>query len=132
MKLAVMCLCLLHFTVVGAGQFSRKEPRKDRGNAPARAQKPQPLGTGSVILGRQRPLFARRGQYERQRIHTSKPRVTPARPNGALAYSKAGPRPVKPKCSQLTQSCLPQFGCCDTNAACHCRFFNAICFCRRS
>lgn len=34
-------------------------------------------------------------------------------------------------CSQLTQSCVPQFGCCDPQALCHCRFFNAICFCRR-
>uniref|UniRef100_A0A8C2ZTQ8 Agouti domain-containing protein n=1 Tax=Cyclopterus lumpus TaxID=8103 RepID=A0A8C2ZTQ8_CYCLU len=133
MKLAVMWLCLLHLTVVVAGQYTRKEHRKDRSNAPAKApQNIVGVSTGSVISGRQRPLFARRGQYERQRIHTKKPRVVPSRPNGALPPSKAAPKPVMPKCSQLTQSCLPQFGCCDTSAACHCRFFNAICFCRRS
>ncbi|XP_068438401.1 agouti-signaling protein-like [Clinocottus analis] len=136
MKLAVLCLCLLHLTVVSAGQYTRKPPRNGHGNAagsPAKApQKPQPLGTGSVIQGRQRPLFARRGQYERQRIHTSKPKVVPVAPNGALPPSRAAVKPVKPKCSQLTQSCLPQFGCCDSGATCHCRFFNAICFCRRS
>ncbi|XP_034416633.1 general transcription and DNA repair factor IIH helicase subunit XPD-like [Cyclopterus lumpus] len=49
MKLAVMWLCLLHLTVVVAGQYTRKEHRKDRSNAPAKApQKPQPLGTATV------------------------------------------------------------------------------------
>ncbi|XP_031728179.1 agouti-signaling protein-like [Anarrhichthys ocellatus] len=129
MKLAVVCFCfcILHLTAVSAGQYGRKSEAS--AEAP---QKPQPLGTGSLIKGRQRPLFARRGQYERQRIHTSKSNVVPVPPNGAPPPSKVAPKPVKPKCSQITQSCLPQFGCCNSNATCHCRFFNAICFCRRS
>ncbi|XP_054479316.1 agouti-related protein-like [Anoplopoma fimbria] len=135
MKLAVMWLCILHLTVVSAGLYNRNDPRAGHSNVPgsrAKApQKTQPPSTGSLIQGRQGPLFARRGQYERQRIHASKPKVVPALPNSAPPPSKAAPNPVKPECSQLTQSCLPQFGCCDQGATCHCRFFNAICFCRR-
>uniref|UniRef100_A0A3B4AE11 Agouti domain-containing protein n=1 Tax=Periophthalmus magnuspinnatus TaxID=409849 RepID=A0A3B4AE11_9GOBI len=45
---------------------------------------------------------------------------------------KPASKPTTPRCSQLTQSCLPQDGCCDSWASCHCHFFNAICFCRRN
>uniref|UniRef100_A0A3B3VD41 Agouti domain-containing protein n=1 Tax=Poecilia latipinna TaxID=48699 RepID=A0A3B3VD41_9TELE len=38
---------------------------------------------------------------------------------------------VMARCSLLGQSCVPLCGCCDPSATCHCRFFNAICFCRR-
>ncbi|TWW71404.1 hypothetical protein D4764_17G0008870 [Takifugu flavidus] len=44
---------------------------------------------------------------------------------------KVDDSPAEASCSQLTQSCVPQFGCCHPQALCHCRFFNAICFCRR-
>uniref|UniRef100_A0AAV2L734 Agouti domain-containing protein n=1 Tax=Knipowitschia caucasica TaxID=637954 RepID=A0AAV2L734_KNICA len=77
---------------------------------------------------RQRPIFARRGQYERQQIHVPVRPKLPVRP----APPKPALKPLSPRCSQLTQSCLPQDGCCDAWASCHCHFFNAICFCRRT
>lgn len=40
-------------------------------------------------------------------------------------------KPVDPSCSQVSQSCFPLAGCCDPSAVCRCRFFNAICFCRK-
>lgn len=61
-----------------------------------------------------------------------KPRVVPVPPDDPPPPTTAvAPKSVKPSCSQLTQSCVPQSGCCDPCASCHCRFFNAICFCRR-
>ncbi|XP_020778844.2 agouti-signaling protein-like [Boleophthalmus pectinirostris] len=78
---------------------------------------------------RQRPIFARRGQYERQRVQVpAKPHKFPVGPT----VPKPAPKPSPSRCSQLTQSCLPQDGCCDLWASCHCHFFNAICFCRRT
>ncbi|XP_039983301.1 agouti-related protein-like [Xiphias gladius] len=117
MKLALVCLCVLHVALVGAGLFARDGARA-------------PQSTGSSNQGRQRPLFARRGQHVRQSV--PKPRAVPVPPSGLSPSSRVTPKPVKPKCSQLTQSCLPQSGCCDPYSTCHCRFFNAICFCRRT
>ncbi|KAF7659326.1 hypothetical protein LDENG_00299050 [Lucifuga dentata] len=77
---------------------------------------------------RQRTLFVRREQYEQQRIHVPKSKTVPA-PNPNRPPPKVVPEPVKPKCSQLTQSCMPHSGCCDPCTSCHCRFFKAICFC---
>ncbi|KAG2458439.1 AGRP protein, partial [Polypterus senegalus] len=40
-------------------------------------------------------------------------------------------RRLMPKCSKVLESCLPFSLCCDPCATCHCRFFNAICYCRK-
>ncbi|XP_018553706.1 agouti-signaling protein [Lates calcarifer] len=134
MKLALLCLCLLQLALVSAGIFTRNDLQATYSNLSAsRAQSSH--STGSLNQGRQKPLFARRGQYERQRIHVPKHRVVPVPPNDhppPPLSPKVAPKPVNPKCSQVTQSCLPQSGCCDPNTMCHCRFFNAICFCRRA
>ncbi|XP_071398834.1 agouti-related protein-like [Centroberyx affinis] len=95
---------------------------------PSRDQAPR--SAEPLIQGRQRTLFARRGVYERQRVHAPKPKVLPAPPNGPPP--KAAPKPVSPRCSRLSESCLPQSRCCDPCATCHCRFFNTICFCRKT
>ncbi|XP_044032881.1 agouti-related protein-like [Siniperca chuatsi] len=131
MKLAVLWLCILHLAFISAGLLTRNGPQAAHCNlSDSTAQGPQ--STGSLNQGRQRPLFARRGQYERQRIHVPKPKEVPVPPNDLHPPSKVAPKPVKPNCSQLTQSCFPQSGCCDPSASCHCRFFNAICFCWRT
>ncbi|XP_053716381.1 agouti-signaling protein-like isoform X1 [Synchiropus splendidus] len=119
MKLLFLCLFLLHVSLVDGRIFTRHDHRKSPAN---------PQRTGAVTVGRQRTLFARRGQYERQRIHHQKHKQVPVSPNNLPVKSTSHPAP---QCSQLTQSCLPQTGCCDTFAKCHCHFFNAICFCRR-
>ncbi|KAM7370130.1 hypothetical protein PAMP_011410 [Pampus punctatissimus] len=119
----------------GDGLYTRKDPQTGRNNpSVSRAQAPE--RTGFLNQGRRRTLFARRGQYERQRIHVPKPNVIRVPPNVVSVPTNVPPPPPKdpamPVCSQLTQSCLPQSGCCDPCATCHCRFFNAICFCRRT
>ncbi|XP_070784607.1 agouti-related protein-like [Enoplosus armatus] len=131
MKLAVLWLCVLHLAFVSAGLFRSNDPPVAPSNL-SRSRTQDPQSTGSLNQGRQRTLFARRGQYERQRIHVPKPKEVPAPPSDLRPPSKVAPKPVDPNCSQLTQSCLPQSGCCDPCASCHCRFFNTICFCRRT
>ncbi|XP_010741851.1 agouti-signaling protein [Larimichthys crocea] len=128
MKLA-LSFCILHFALVCAGLFNRNDLQAAHSNlSGSRAQTPQ--STGYLNQNRQRPLFARRRQYERQRIHVQKPK--PILPNIEPLPSKPAPKPANPNCSQLTQSCSPQSGCCDPCSSCHCRFFNAICFCRKT
>ncbi|XP_038580307.1 agouti-related protein-like [Micropterus salmoides] len=128
MTLAVLLLCFLHLAIATAGLFTRNDLQAVCSNLSVST--PQaPQGPGPLNQGRVRPLFARRGQYERQRINVpSKEVLVP--PNDLRPPSNVAPKPVKPNCSQFTQSCLPQSGCCDPFASCHCRFFNAICFCR--
>uniref|UniRef100_A0A3P8W5S2 Agouti domain-containing protein n=1 Tax=Cynoglossus semilaevis TaxID=244447 RepID=A0A3P8W5S2_CYNSE len=65
-----------------------------------------------------------RAVYASSRGLPAPPRIAPP--------PKAAPKPVKPTCSLLAQSCLPQSGCCEPHTTCHCRFFNAICFCRKT
>lgn len=67
-------------------------------------------------------------------FYLQKPKVVSVPWNDILPSptTKVEAKPVEPSCSQLKQSCLPQFGCCDPRASCHCRFFNAICICRRT
>ncbi|XP_029385338.1 agouti-related protein-like isoform X2 [Echeneis naucrates] len=89
---------------------------------------------GLLNQGRQRPLFARRGQYERQSVPS---RVVPVPPKHGPPLSPPPPpkvtaKPVKLKCSHRSQSCTPQSGCCEPYTTCHCRFFSAICFCRKT
>ncbi|KAM7390754.1 hypothetical protein PAMA_008784 [Pampus argenteus] len=132
MKQVLLCLCILCLAFVSDGLYTRKDPQTGRNNPSAsRAQAPE--RTGSLNQGRRRALFARR-KYERQRIHVPKPNVIRVPPNvvSVPPPPKAAPDPAMTVCSQLTQSCLPQSGCCDPCATCHCRFFNAICFCRRT
>ncbi|KAM6971542.1 uncharacterized protein LKV04_017098 [Tautogolabrus adspersus] len=132
MKLTVLCFGLLHLSFVSEGLFSRNDlqPAESSLSRSSRAQVAINAGSPKPRSGRKRPLFARRGQYERQRVSKERPQKVPQRnipppPDPAL-------KPVKQKCSELTQSCVPLSGCCDTGATCHCRFFNAICFCRRT
>ncbi|NXG13101.1 AGRP protein, partial [Grallaria varia] len=35
------------------------------------------------------------------------------------------------RCVRLLESCLGQQTCCDPCATCYCRFFNAVCYCRK-
>ncbi|XP_061876586.1 agouti-signaling protein-like [Entelurus aequoreus] len=76
-------------------------------------------------------MFARRAQYEQQRLHMMSPKGMPDPPRDYLP-TKVSSNPGRPTCSQLGQSCLPHQGCCETCSTCHCHFFQAICFCRRS
>uniref|UniRef100_A0A8C5H6Y5 Agouti domain-containing protein n=1 Tax=Gouania willdenowi TaxID=441366 RepID=A0A8C5H6Y5_GOUWI len=112
MKLTLF-LCLLYVSLGCCRLFARTESLTDHRD-PA-GPSPGPQSAGSVSRGRIQPLFARRGQYERQR-----------------SPSKLDQDSVKPTCSQLTQSCRPVSGCCDVAVMCHCRFFNTICFCHRA
>ncbi|XP_029978657.1 agouti-signaling protein-like [Sphaeramia orbicularis] len=130
MKLAILCLCVLCVALADGRIFTRNDLQIAHKNmAGNRAQIPHSSAKSSN-QSKQRTLFARRGQYERQRIHVPKPKVVPSSPSAPSP--KRRPKPVKPRCSQLTQSCVPQDGCCDRWAACHCHFFNAICHCRRT
>ncbi|KAJ0022662.1 hypothetical protein NQD34_014796 [Periophthalmus magnuspinnatus] len=129
MKLAVLCIVILMYFVAVNGRIFT---RNDLQNTYKKISASRPVQNQVRTLNaaqRQRPIFARRGQYERQRIHVpAKPNKFPVRPTAPKPASK----PTTPRCSQLTQSCLPQDGCCDSWASCHCHFFNAICFCRRN
>ncbi|XP_035475741.1 agouti-signaling protein-like isoform X1 [Scophthalmus maximus] len=129
MKLAVLCLCVLHVTFADAGIFARNEPQATNRNLSANRERATQSAAGTSNHGRQRPLFARRGQYERQSV--PKPGVVHVSPNVLPRPRKVAPKPVMPTCSQPAQTCLPQSGCCGPHNMCHCRFFNAICFCRR-
>ncbi|XP_041669659.1 agouti-signaling protein-like [Cheilinus undulatus] len=131
MKLTLLCFGFLHLSIVTEGLFSRSELTDSSSltsSSDSRAQLSP--NTGSPNPSRKRPLFARRGQYERQRVQASKPKKLPLK--DAPPPPDAAPKPVSLKCSQLRQSCVPQSGCCDAGATCRCRFFNTICFCRRT
>ncbi|KAM4606557.1 uncharacterized protein ACJ7VT_016735 [Polymixia lowei] len=129
MKLAVLCFCILQ--MVNAGLFTRNNRNSIYNNLPSKSIKDQPPKTSEpVIQGRQRTLFARRGVYERQRVYDPKPKVSPAPAKGPP--SKVAPNPVSPRCSMLSETCTPNSCCCDPCASCHCRFFNTICFCRKT
>lgn len=128
MKLAVICILTLAYLATVHGRiFTRNDLQSTYRKMPAnRASQNQVRA--SLNAGRQRPIFARRGQYERQRVHVPSKTKTPVHPT----FAKPLPKPINPRCSQLTQSCLPKEGCCDARASCHCHFFNAICFCRKT
>ncbi|KAK5850068.1 hypothetical protein PBY51_014350 [Eleginops maclovinus] len=134
MNKAFIWLCFLHLAFARGGLFGQcSDLQTTKSNVSvSRAQALQTVDTAPSNQGRQRPLFARRGQYERQRVQALKPKVVPVPPNKMSKSSKVRRKPMKDNCSQLKQSCLPLSRCCDTNATCHCRFFNAICFCRRT
>ncbi|KAM9839664.1 uncharacterized protein ACBR49_016656 [Aulostomus maculatus] len=123
MKLTVLCLCLLNVAFVTSRLFARNDLQFGRSNLSKTHQRT------ALGQGRQRTLFARRGQYEQQRIY--KPKSVPVPPK-IVPPTKAAPKPSIPMCSQPGQSCFPQSGCCEPCSTCHCHFFNAICFCRRT
>ncbi|XP_029001601.1 agouti-related protein-like [Betta splendens] len=125
-KVAVLSLCLC----VSAGLFTRKEDETSR-NSLSAGGVDAAQSSGYVSKGRRRPLFARRGQYERQEPRVLKHSVASGFPDNRSSASKVS-KTTKPKCSELSQSCLPTSRCCDPCSTCHCRFFKAICFCRRT
>nr|FAA00756.1 TPA: Agouti signaling peptide 2 [Tetraodon nigroviridis] len=125
MKRFFLAFFFLHVASVAAGLFGGSDVKTSRSSLTGgRAQLPQ--NAGFWIQGTHRPLFARRKPYKRQRIMKKKPQAP--RPSPTVRVDGG---PSLSGCSQLTQGCSPQFGCCDPQALCHCRFFNAICFCRR-
>ncbi|XP_053269018.1 agouti-signaling protein-like [Pleuronectes platessa] len=147
MKVSLLCLCVLvHVCLVHAGLFANDELQQTASSTKTKTS--QSTDKDRVAIGlllsllvdaslprssnhvRQRPLFARRGQYERQSV--PKRKAGHNSQHGRPPPSKGVSRPVKPiMCSQVGQSCLPQSGCCMRHTICHCRFFNTICFCRR-
>uniref|UniRef100_A0A674MKJ4 Agouti signaling protein 2 n=1 Tax=Takifugu rubripes TaxID=31033 RepID=A0A674MKJ4_TAKRU len=132
MKLLFLGLFFLHVAFVTAGLFRRDDAKKPRGSV-VLCVICSNVSTGFWSPGRNRPLFARRKLYERHRVLMQTPRERAAPPSVPLPSptAKVEDSPAEASCSQLTQSCVPQFGCCHPQALCHCRFFNAICFCRR-
>ncbi|KAM3593456.1 uncharacterized protein V6R79_013367 [Siganus canaliculatus] len=132
MKLAVSWFCMLPLAFVSAGLSSLSERQSATRNSLSDSRAAAPRSSGSSNQGRHRPLFARRGQYERQRIHVPRPKEVPVPAQDLTPPLSAAPKSETPDCSQLTQSCMPQSGCCDKKASCHCRFFNTICFCRKT
>uniref|UniRef100_A0A3Q1FA27 Agouti domain-containing protein n=1 Tax=Acanthochromis polyacanthus TaxID=80966 RepID=A0A3Q1FA27_9TELE len=128
MKLELLCLCLLHLAFLSCGLFAHSELQSAGGSLSVNRSQVTPSPGVSDQVG---SLFARRRQYGRQMIYVQKPRVVPVAPGVPSTPAKVASKPMKPKCSQLNHTCSPQAGCCDPCATCHCRFFNAICFCRR-
>uniref|UniRef100_A0A8C4ZI08 Agouti domain-containing protein n=1 Tax=Gadus morhua TaxID=8049 RepID=A0A8C4ZI08_GADMO len=59
-----------------------------------------------------------------------RPRVRPAYPKGPPP--KVAKLPDAPRCTEVSKGCLPNSRCCDPCASCQCRFFNTICFCRKT
>ncbi|XP_054621323.1 agouti-related protein-like [Dunckerocampus dactyliophorus] len=123
MKLPVLCFCLLHLAFVSGGLLTRNDLQSGGSNLISRR-------AGHQHGSRHRTLFARRGQYEQQKLQMMRPRGMPAVPKDNTP-TKAPPKPATTACSQLGQSCIPHQGCCEPCSACHCHFFKAICFCRR-
>ncbi|XP_043960413.1 agouti-signaling protein-like [Gambusia affinis] len=123
MKLAVQCLCFLHFALLSFGldtYISLSRTKASHSDA------------GYINQDRVRRLFAKRALYEQQKTKKSSIVPHPAPQNDVSRPKARLPKPpVMPGCSLLGQSCVPLCGCCDPCATCHCRFFNAICFCRR-
>ncbi|XP_070842676.1 agouti-signaling protein-like [Chaetodon trifascialis] len=132
MRLVFCWLCIVHLALINAVLFTRNNPQATPSSLSSDRRAQASQSAGPLNPGRQRPLFARRGQYERQRTHIAREKAVSVPRNDLPTPSKEVPKPVKPNCSQLAQSCLPQSGCCDPCASCHCRFFNTICFCRRT
>ncbi|KAG7488283.1 hypothetical protein MATL_G00033530 [Megalops atlanticus] len=98
---------------------SMMDPRDMQKNTDAdeSLKDPPSVETGVWIQGKTKTLFARRGVQEQQRLRAAK-----TKPELVA--------PVK-RCSRVMESCVPNTPCCDPCASCHCRFFNAICYCWR-
>ncbi|XP_061569715.1 agouti-signaling protein-like [Cololabis saira] len=127
MRITVLCLCVLHLANGSSGLKSPKGLQVSRNNLSLSGAQ---IAQSKDSMSHRGPLFARRGHYEQQKIHVAKPTASPHPQNHIPQSVKV--KPGKPNCSPSGQSCLPQSGCCDLCATCHCRFFNAICFCRKT
>ncbi|XP_066579400.1 agouti-signaling protein 2b [Amia ocellicauda] len=120
LKMMLLCACLIQALAVQS-MVDVKEPDTYDVSSPAKKTvlyKDRHSGeTGTWNQGKSNTLFARRGTQEWKKVHALKPKqelVLPFR-----------------RCSRVMESCIPHSLCCDPCASCHCRFFNAICYCRR-
>ncbi|XP_057680796.1 agouti-signaling protein-like [Corythoichthys intestinalis] len=121
MKLSVLCLCVLHLMFVSAGLLTSNDLQSGSSDMAKISRR------AGGLPSKYRTLFARRGQYEQQKLLMMRTKGMPDVPKD----SKDAQKPASAVCSQLGQSCLPQQGCCEPCSTCHCHFFKAICFCRR-
>ncbi|XP_061662030.1 agouti-related protein-like [Syngnathoides biaculeatus] len=122
MKLSLLSLFVLLLAFVSGGLLTSKDIQsgsRDLTKISSRA---------GIFPNKHRTLFARRGQYEQQKLQMMRPKGMPSLPKNS---STKAPKPASATCSQLGQSCLPNQGCCEPCSSCHCHFFKAICFCRR-
>ncbi|KAK1174084.1 agouti-signaling protein 2b [Acipenser oxyrinchus oxyrinchus] len=76
-----------------------------------------PVEAESLNQEKSDTLFAKRKTQEQQGIRLLKPQ-------------QESWQAIR-RCSRALESCIPHSLCCDLCATCHCRFFNAICYCRR-
>ncbi|KAK7878014.1 hypothetical protein WMY93_031327 [Mugilogobius chulae] len=128
MRLAVVCVLTLMCFVAAEGRiFTRNDLQKTYKRMSAIKPAHSQVRTLNAAQ-RQRPIFARRGQYERQQIHVPAKSKFPLHP----APPKATPKPLNPRCSQLTPELPPSGRLLRPLGLLHCHFFNAICFCRRA
>ncbi|XP_077592280.1 uncharacterized protein LOC144209710 [Stigmatopora nigra] len=123
MKLSVVCLCVFHLTFVTAGLLTSNDLQSSSSDLAIMSRR-----TGG-LTNKYRTLFARRAQYEQQKLLMMRPKGIPVVEKDS--NDKEAPKSAPSSCSQLGQSCLPHQGCCELCSACHCHFFKAICFCRR-
>ncbi|XP_039610091.1 agouti-related protein-like [Polypterus senegalus] len=63
-------------------------------------------------------------------VISGRKQIQQKKPNRVMKPPRESRR-LMPKCSKVLESCLPFSLCCDPCATCHCRFFNAICYCRK-
>ncbi|XP_051910721.1 agouti-related protein-like [Hippocampus zosterae] len=123
MKLSVLLLCVLHLAFVSGRLLTSNDLPSGSGNFTKISRR------AGNFPSRYRTLFARREQYEKQKLLMMRPKSVPVLSEDPP--TKAPPKPASATCSQLGQSCLPHQGCCVPCSTCHCHFFKAICFCRR-
>ncbi|XP_059901221.1 agouti-signaling protein-like [Gadus macrocephalus] len=128
MKFSIfLCLLLLQLKCLNARLLTKSDGKFIRGRLTGPGKSAH--NSDFFIQGKQRPLFARR-MYERQRVYEMRPRVRPAYPKGPPP--KVAKLPDAPRCTEVSEGCLPNSRCCDPCASCQCRFFNTICFCRKT
>ncbi|KAG9333071.1 hypothetical protein AGOR_G00172850 [Albula goreensis] len=117
--IAVLCFCLLRVASVHSMLDARDVPKNSDVDVSLK-DKPS-VESGARNQGKTKALFARRGLQERQKLRVVKVQKVPA---------PALPPPAR-RCSRVMESCIPHTPCCDPCSTCHCRFFNAICYCWR-
>ncbi|KAM9774697.1 agouti-related protein-like [Syngnathus typhle] len=124
MKLSILCSCVLHLAFVSGGLLTSNDLQRGSRELTKISSR------AGNFPNRYRTLFARRGQYEQQKLLMMRPKGVPVH-SEETSTKAAAPKPASTTCSQLGQSCLPHQGCCEPCSTCHCHFFKAICFCRR-
>ncbi|XP_015209867.2 agouti-signaling protein 2b [Lepisosteus oculatus] len=116
----LVCACLIHAAAVHS-LFDIKDPEKrnisDRAEMNLMSEDQYSVETGVWNQGKPKTVFARRAVKEQQILRALK--------------QKQAPEPPSRRCSRVMESCIFHSLCCDPCASCHCRFFNAICYCRR-